>query len=223
MHLYAYYPPISCSDRCNVRSLEGSHQFMSPRNPNGGSRNLVEGHPFYNSNNQHGGRVAQMQPQSHFRIYQGPQSLKSTHVPLQRHAIINEPINGHINGGDHSASPTTSPKQTEETVSGGSGSLTPTSPPTSSPPLTSKSPSDVSMMNVAQNGIHPSLNPTSFHPSHFHPCAPHIPHQHPVVGPHIVPPQPMPQLNLLWQGLPPNAQIDPDQMFILSGINVILE
>jgi hypothetical protein len=27
----------------------------------------------------------------------------------------------------------------------------------------------------------------------------------------------MPQLNLLWQGLPPNAQIDPDQMFILSG------
>ena len=31
---------ISCSDQCNVRSLEGSHHFMSPRNPNAGSRNL---------------------------------------------------------------------------------------------------------------------------------------------------------------------------------------
>ena len=172
--------------------------------------------------NQQGGRAAQMQPQSHYRIYQGPQSLKSTHVPLQRHGVTNEDVNVYMNGGDNSASPTISSKQTEESGSGGSGSLTPTSPPTSSPPLASRSPSDVPMMNVTHPGVNPSLNPSPFHPSHFHPFPPQIPHHPPVAGPQIVPPQPMPQLNLLWQGLPPNAQIDPDQMFILSGIGIFL-
>ena len=138
-------------------------------------------------------------------------------MPLQRHVIVNEPINGHINGGDNLSSPTMSSKQTEESNSGGSGSLTPTSPPTLSPPLASRSPSDVPMMNAAQNEINLNMNPSSFHPPQFHPYPPHISHHPPVVGPAVAPPQPMPQLNLLWQGLPPNAQIDTDQMFILSG------
>ena len=142
-------------------------------------------------------------------------------MPLQRHTIVNEPINGHINGGDKSGSPTMSSKQTEDSNSGGSGSLTPTSPPTSSPPLASRSPSDVSMINAAHNEINLNMNPSSVHPPQFHPYPPHISHHPPVVGPAVAPPQPMPQLNLLWQGLPPNAQIDPDQMFILSGTSNI--
>ena len=162
-----------------------------------------------------------MQSQSHYRIYQGPQSLKSSHLPLQnlRHQVINEHVICSHNVVDNAVPNSTaaSYKQGEESFSGGSGSLTPTSPPTPSPPLVPKSPTDLQSTRLVHNGIHPNLSQTSLPPSHFNPYPSHMHPQPPAGVPEVVPPQPMPQLNLVWQGLPPNAQIDPDQMFILSG------
>ena len=212
---------FTCSDRCGVRHGEGSHQFQNNRTSNLTPRSFNENHIFHCNNNQNGKRSAQMQPQSHYRIYQGPQSLKSSHLPLQslRHQVVNEHVNCCQNIGDNVVpnSPAASYKHGEESVSGESGSLTPTSPPTSSPPLVPKSPTDHQSTRLVHNGINPNLAQTSLPPSHFNHYPPHM-HPHPTAaGPQVVPPQPMPQLNLVWQGLPANAQIDPDQMFILSG------
>ena len=108
-------------------------------------------------------------------------------------------------------------KQGEVYVSGGSWSLTPTSPPTSSPPLVPNSPTDHQSTRLVHNGINPNLSQSSLPSSHFNHYPSHM-HPHPTpASPQVVQSQPMPQLNLVWQGLQPNAQIDPDQMFILSG------
>ena len=184
-------------------------------------RNFKEGHIFHCNNNQNGVRIAQMHPQSQYRIYQGPQSLKSSHLPLQnnRHQVINEQMNFTINMGETviSNSPVVSSKQGEESLSGGSGSLTPTSPPTSSPPLVPRSPTGIQGTRLVHNGTNLNASHTSVPSSHFNHYPSNI-HPHPPnIGPQVIPPQAMPQLNLVWQGLPPNAQIDPDQMFILSG------
>ena len=162
-----------------------------------------------------------MHPQSHYRIYQGPQSLKSSHLPLQniRHQVANEHVIFSQNVGDVvvTNAPSVPYKQGEENFSGGSGSLTPTSPPTSSPPLVPNSPTDHQSTRLVHNGINPNVAQTSLPTSHFNHYPSHM-HPHPTAAsPQVVQSQPMPQLNLVWQGLPPNAQIDPDQMFILSG------
>ena len=72
-------------------------------------------------------------------------------------------------------------------------------------------------MHLVHNGINPYLSQSPHPNSYAHHYPLHIHPQPAVTAPQVVPPQPMPQLNLLWKGLPENAQIDPDQMFILSG------
>ena len=178
-----------------------------------------------------------MQPQSHYRIYQGPQSLRTAHVPLQtiRNDATNDIRNDRNNGKDNSAPTpsTTPPKQEEESASATSGSLTPPSQTSiPSPPLILRPPVDVANMHVMQQhmGINqplPTLVPQPHHflPPQFHAYPSHAEHHNqPPMGPHVVPANqnPMRQLNLVWQGLPPNAQIDPDQMFILSGILFVI-
>ena len=195
-----------------------SHQFANHRIPNMNSRSFYEGHPFHYNNVQNGGHPAQMKPQTQYRIYQGPQSLKSTHLPIQtvQHQIITGPVNGGVILQDNLVSTPTSPKQREESGSGASGSLTPTSPPVASPPLITRSPPDLPNMQIIHNGITPPPPPPTPHFNNY-PSQPHYP---PSPGPQVLPPpsqHQMRQLNLVWQGLPPNAQIDPDQMFILSG------
>ena len=196
--------------------------------PSMNSRYFYEAHPSFHYNNvQTGGKhPAHLKPQQpQYRIYQGPQSLMSAHLPIQTMHHQIQP--GSLNEGDiaqenvvmtHSS--TNSPKERQESGSGSSGSLTPTSPPESSPPLTTRSPADPPNKQLVHNGITspPPAPPTTHPPPQFnnYPSQPHYP-PHPVAP--VLPPgsQQMRQLNLVWQGLPSNAQIDPDQMFILSG------
>lgn len=188
------------------------------------SRAFYEGNPFHYNNVQTGLHPAQMKPQTQYRIYQGPQSLNSAHPPIQtvQHQIITSPVNGGVIIQDNMVSTpsSTSPKQKEESGSGASGSLTPSSPPGSSPPLITRSPLDLPNMQLVHNGIIPTPPPPPPPPPtpqfNNYPSQPQYPQ---TSGPQVIPPasHQMRQLNLVWQGLPPNAQIDPDQMFILSG------
>ena len=232
-YIYVY---IYVSDRCDIRGGEGPRHHASHR-PNGfNPRNFNDAHHIHYINNHTAGQPTQLQPQSHYRIYQGPQSLRTAHVPLQtsKHHTINDISNDNINDKDKSAPTpsTTPPKQEEERASASNGSLTPpsqTSIPT--PPLILRPPVDVANMHAMQHvGVNQSLptlvpHPHHFLPPQFHAYPSHAEHHNqPPMGPQVVPANqnPMRQLNLVWQGLPPNAQIDPDQMFILSGILFVI-
>lgn len=209
--------------RCAARGGEGSQHYSNNRTTKMKLGNGSDVPLHHYNNTQPGGRMAQVQPHSHCRIYQGPQSLKAPHLPIQfpHHQITQDCIqNGGMSNGHSTAStpPPAPPKQGDENNSVTSGSLTPDSQPRSSPTLLPGYPVDLPTMNMVNNGMNANQTQQTSFPSQFHHYPSHIhPRSQAPVAQDPPTPQPMRQLNLVWQGLPPNAQIDPEQMFILSG------
>ena len=156
-----------------------------------------------------------MQSQPQYRIYQGPHSMKTPHLPIQTGQ--SHYTKGHIDGGI--VAQEIAQKQRNE----GGGSLSPSSPTQSSPPVITRSAPHLPNIQLVHNSISPVLlnnsPPLPNYPVNQHPEAALSPPPPQHAPP--PPPQQMSQLNLVWQGLPENAQIDPDQMFILSGNSIL--